>query len=284
MPQAVKRLADLARDLERDTKRLQQSLLAFEALSNAREPAQVEATLIECLVEPLGLGSVRMYLVDKTNKTAKSVSGPPTSACWRPAAMEQQPSLVAWCATLLSCCPPSGMAAHEHWAVAIHILVLPASLQLALGPNHTDTSLSPSLHHSLQRWCCQHADADRTSDCPVHAAPAAIAAVCGKKAATVCGAAELRIGACRAAKLGISVNITDVSTERRYNAAVDGPAQSALALPLRSGGADGDVLAILSIRKLGKVRPTAPQDALARVLGRVHSAAAAALQAGLSLS
>lgn len=55
---------------------------------------------------------------------------------------------------------------------------------------------------------------------------------------------------CRAAKLGIGVNVTDSSTERRYNLAIDGPAHSCLALPVKSGGLDGELLAVLSIRKI----------------------------------
>jgi hypothetical protein len=126
--QSVKRLAELALDLDRDTRRLQQSLLAFKTLSAATEAAQVglcvqsvracgsnahrvhahrmrahrvcaqvEAMLTKCLVQPLELGSVRLYLVDRATRSAASVSGPPTTTSWRPAAMEQQPSLVAWC-------------------------------------------------------------------------------------------------------------------------------------------------------------------------------------------
>lgn len=50
--------------------------------------------------------------------------------------------------------------------------------------------------------------------------------------------------------MGIGVAVTDVSTERRYNAAVDGAATSLLTLPLRSDGAAGDLLAVLSLRKV----------------------------------
>ena len=48
----------------------------------------------------------------------------------------------------------------------------------------------------------------------------------------------------------MGVHVTDTATERRYSAAVDGPAHSCLALPLRSGGLDGELLAVLSVRKL----------------------------------
>lgn len=55
---------------------------------------------------------------------------------------------------------------------------------------------------------------------------------------------------CRCAKMGIGLAVTDTSTERRYNAAIDGPATSLLTLPLRSDGAAGDLLAVLSLRKV----------------------------------
>jgi hypothetical protein len=75
----------------------------------------------------------------------------------------------------------------------------------------------------------------------------------------------------RSAKLGIGVNVTDASTERRYHADVDGPAQSSLALPLRSGGLEGDILAVLSVRKLGKggeaAGPKAPGTRLVKPTG-----------------
>lgn len=48
----------------------------------------------------------------------------------------------------------------------------------------------------------------------------------------------------------MGVNVTDTSTERRFSPTVDGPAHSSLALPIKSNGPDGDLLAVLSIRKL----------------------------------
>lgn len=51
--------------------------------------------------------------------------------------------------------------------------------------------------------------------------------------------------------MGIGLAVTDVATERRYNAAVDGTAASLLTLPLRADGASGDLLGVLSLRKGG---------------------------------
>lgn len=50
--------------------------------------------------------------------------------------------------------------------------------------------------------------------------------------------------------MDIGLAVTDVATERRYDAAVDGVATSLLTLPLRSDGATGDLLAVLSLRKV----------------------------------
>lgn len=99
--QAVKRLAELAVDLTRDVTRLHATVAAFGRLSRATEPHEVEQTLIECLVEPLGLSSARMYLVNSARKTASSMSGPAVITSWRPQAMEQNPSLVAWCVFMI---------------------------------------------------------------------------------------------------------------------------------------------------------------------------------------
>ena len=75
----MKRLAELALDLNRDVLRLHTSLAAFGRLSRATEPHEVEATLEECLVEPLGLASTRLYLVNKTRKVCTSMSSPPVT-------------------------------------------------------------------------------------------------------------------------------------------------------------------------------------------------------------
>ena len=98
MVQAVKRLAELALDLTRDVLRLHGALAAFGRLSAATAPEEVEATLKECLVAPLGLAGARLFLVHRARKAATSLSGPPVVAFWKPLAMEQSPSLVAWCA------------------------------------------------------------------------------------------------------------------------------------------------------------------------------------------
>lgn len=98
MVQTTKRLAQLALDTDRDVMRLTYTLRAFERLSEAEAAPQVEATLAECLVDALGLASARLYVVDRRRKRATSCSGPPTTASWRGAALDQQASLVAWCA------------------------------------------------------------------------------------------------------------------------------------------------------------------------------------------
>eukprot|EP00892_Ulva_mutabilis_P005042 jgi/Ulvmu1/290/UM001_0294.1 len=147
--QAVKRLAQLAVDVDRDVARLSVTLTAFERLSDATKAHEVEAAVAECLLGALGLAGARLFLVDRRRKRATSCSGPKATTSWKAAALDQQPSLVAW-----------------------------------------------------------------------------------------------------AAKLGIGLAVTDTTTERRYNPAVDGTATSLLTLPLRSDGTTGDLLAVLSLRKV----------------------------------
>lgn len=96
--QATKRLAQLVLDTDRDVLRLTYTLRSFERLSAAQEAQEVEATLAECLVDALGLASVRLYVVDRRRRRATSCSGPKTTTTWKGGAMEQQASLVAWCA------------------------------------------------------------------------------------------------------------------------------------------------------------------------------------------
>lgn len=55
--------------------------------------------------------------------------------------------------------------------------------------------------------------------------------------------------------MGIGLAVTDVSTERRYSPAIDGAATSLLTLPLRSDGAAGDLLGVLSLRKVAAAAP-----------------------------
>jgi hypothetical protein len=105
--QAVKRLAELAVDLNRDVLRLHASIAAFGRLSSATEPHEVETTLIACLVEPLGLASARLYLVNEKHKVATSMSGPAAHTSWKPYAIEHTPSLVAWHAFALLASFPS---------------------------------------------------------------------------------------------------------------------------------------------------------------------------------
>lgn len=95
--QATKRLAQLALDTDRDVTRLTYTLRAFERLSEAEAAPEVEATLAECLVDALGLASVRLYIVDRRRKRATSCSGPKITVSWRGGMGDQQASLVAWC-------------------------------------------------------------------------------------------------------------------------------------------------------------------------------------------
>jgi hypothetical protein len=72
---------------------------------------------------------------------------------------------------------------------------------------------------------------------------------------------------CRVAKHGTVICTTNTRTERRYNATIDGPADSCLTLPLSSNRHKGQLLAVLSLRR-GANAQGAPKGRSERTRGR----------------
>jgi hypothetical protein len=106
--QVAKRLAQLALDVSRDVARLDTTLAAFATLASATAAADVEAALRGCLLEPLELSGLRVFLVEPGRRRAVAVSGTPVSVVWKDgnAGMEHAASLVAWCATAIASAAP----------------------------------------------------------------------------------------------------------------------------------------------------------------------------------
>ena len=219
--QASKRLAQLAVDVHRDVGRMHAALAALVDMCAAGGPAEVERALAECLLQPLGLSGVRLYVVAEGGRSAAPASGPRAVAAWNGNRLEKRPSLVAWCAT-------------------------PPSRSTTCAPPRHPLSPHSSLARVEPRMLCRDGSgvACARTGTTQTLAPTGVA---------------YRVG-----RHGTGISVTDARNERRYSADVDGPARSCLAVPIRSRGGDGALLAILSLRRGGGESPAKAKSKEAR--------------------